>query len=236
MARIKLGAIVTDIKGKVGGHVFQKGRSSIIMRSNPAKIIKARNQIDSGVGRAAPRNKLNFDKAVKYWSQISLADRLSWSALIGVWQFKNSFGDSYNGTGYQIFIAANLNLLVLGKSMISEAPIKKVAEFMNVTLNDYSLSGSWTINILTTPLNKQNMLISSSRNQNVTKNKGSVRLTRIAQIGVLAASTANLKNKYQQTYGGAPLLDSIIFSEIWYTLEEFPMQQFKKSFISNVII
>jgi len=101
MASIKMGAIVTDIKGKLGGHVFQKGNQSRVMKTNA----KSR-RTDNAVVRSA---QVRVNNIVALWEQQTLTVQNRWDVLAKTFTFKNRFGDVNAYTGRQFFLYLNNN-------------------------------------------------------------------------------------------------------------------------------
>lgn len=103
MATIKLGAIVTDIAGSVGGSTFRRGSNFIALYN------KQRRQIKSV---ASPFSRLGqLSNLVKQWSYMSQTDRDSWNEQSARYPFPDKFGVSRPLTGRQLFTKLNGQLL-----------------------------------------------------------------------------------------------------------------------------
>lgn len=111
MATIKFGAIVTDMRGKLGGHVFQKGNQSSVLKQ-----------------WSSPRQSPSFFKDVRTanlgsvrnsWNALSTNARLQWNLLAPNYFFKNKFGDTVAYNGYQLFLYVNMNQLKGQQSLIT---------------------------------------------------------------------------------------------------------------------
>ena len=79
------------------------------------------------------------------WGTLTDAQRLGWSNLLGTWQFVNKFGDTYNGSAFQIFTACNLNRNMLGLSNLLDVPAVNAAFDPELTFSDYQI-GATTFN------------------------------------------------------------------------------------------
>jgi len=110
MASIKMGAIVTDIRGKLGGHVFQKGNQSRVLKTN----IKPR-QTSSQFNRALSKNLGEIRNA---WNLISDVDRVNWNKIAPNFTFNNAFGDVLRYNGFQLFLNLNANNLKAGQDLV----------------------------------------------------------------------------------------------------------------------
>lgn len=107
MALVKYGSIVTELKGKVGGQVYQKARNGYMLRnkgtnrSNPIIINN-------------PSQLVNFSLASKIWAKLTAAQRESWEAIAPGWLFTDKFGNQYQGSAFQVFVSAITNRLYDG--------------------------------------------------------------------------------------------------------------------------
>lgn len=112
MAIVTPSALVSNIKGKVGGSVFQGSTQGILLRNKPSKL---------GLGSPSQQNvrqinaKLNFT-----WSTFTNAERLNWQAFA---DFINGIGVTTNGkkssnTGKMHFMSINFYCLLYKKSVI----------------------------------------------------------------------------------------------------------------------
>ena len=99
MARIQYGALVTELKGKIGGTVFQSGRYGFQVRNKPTPIRTA-----SGVQARVRGIMLTVSKA---WRTLTSAERLAFDAIAPSWPALDSFGNPMLLTGYNVFCKTN---------------------------------------------------------------------------------------------------------------------------------
>ena len=110
MASIKMGAIVTDIRGKLGGHVFQKGNQSRVLKTN-FKTKKTTNFFTS-----LRTNQLALVRTD--WRNLSVLSRNEWKREASKFNFKNRFGDVITYNGFQLFIKLQFNLRRTGVTSV----------------------------------------------------------------------------------------------------------------------
>ena len=235
MARVKYGAIITGIKGKVGGTVFQGGRSGGVMKNNTTRRKIVENGGVGGDVDVKQVRRINFSSATKAWSFLTDGERNSWSALIGVWTFIDKFGDVYDGTAFQIFTAANINRLFLGTAVLNVAPVKIDAINFGLTLSDYSLSGSWDLTRATVPNETQYLVMSASVPANASKNASSLSFRLIGFTQFVTAGTDNIKVNYGNSYNYQPPLGSFVYLKVWTTIIGYPRKQFLILLKSEVV-
>jgi hypothetical protein len=118
MAQTKYGALITDFKGKVGGTVFQGGFAAKITKNKPSFVPQKNNL-------TLPK-RAQLTTLASMWRKLTPEQQNAWDSIKSLWLFKNKFGESYEGSGYQVFIAYNLNLAVINREFVQEpsAPVE----------------------------------------------------------------------------------------------------------------
>jgi hypothetical protein len=128
MAKIKFGAIVTDMSGKLGGHVFAKNKGGSYMRTKTTPI---------NPRSAAQMNIRGIFAAISSnWSALAQAGRDSFNAKVADYSKTNVFGDIKNPTGKALFQRLNQNLELTGQAQIIVADSPSEVPFANVLSAD----------------------------------------------------------------------------------------------------
>ena len=109
MATIKFGAIVTDMRGKLGGHVFQKGNKSLVMKTNRVP----RRNISSFV--IISQDKVNAVSAA--WNVLTNTVKRQWTLLSFESVKKSKFGDTTVLSGRNLFVFLGNNLANTAQSL-----------------------------------------------------------------------------------------------------------------------
>ena len=135
MAKIKLGAIVVDMRGKSNGHVFSKNRGGAYMRtkvtpSNPQSTFQMNVR---GI----------FAAISSAWSSLTAANRQSFENLVSSYARTDIFGDLRNPTGKNLFQRLNQNLELTGQAQLTTCPEPSEVPFANVieAAGDVSIPG-----------------------------------------------------------------------------------------------
>lgn len=113
MARVKYGTIVTEIRGKVGGLVFQKCGSQLSMRVNPSK------KIPSTTDAFYTRNR--FVVLAKAWAQMSPEQKLSFTTQAPTYPTIDKWGNPIVLTAYQLFIYINRTVQLVEGTVVTTA-------------------------------------------------------------------------------------------------------------------
>jgi len=109
-----MGAIVTDIRGKNGGHVFTKNKTGNVMRT-----------------KKTPANpKTSYQTAVRArltslsqgFRSLSAANIAAWNSAAKNFVKHNVFGDKHNPSGLNLYVWLNSNLINVGVSALTTPP------------------------------------------------------------------------------------------------------------------
>ena len=128
--KLKFGAIVTDGRGKIGGHVASKNRSGAYLRtkvtpSNPNTVAQAQAR---GILASLSQG----------WGQLTDSQRQGWNDAVKEWGTTDIFGDIKNPSGINLFVKLNANLISTGFSQLSDVPRKM--EVPSVIITSASLN------------------------------------------------------------------------------------------------
>lgn len=134
MAKIKFGALMTDARGKLGGHVFSKNRGGAYLRT---KVTPSNPQTED---QQANRSLLGY--LAQQWSILTEAQRATWNGAVGDWKTTNIFGDSVNPSGKSLFTSLNKNLLNVGGTLMTGAPAKVQMAIVGLTGVTVDISSS----------------------------------------------------------------------------------------------
>lgn len=117
-ARVKYGAIITELKGSVGGQTFQSCRGGFILRSKPISP-KVRTPLQSQIRTITAR-------VAQSWRGLSAAQRATWDAVAPSYPYSDKFGDPGTLSGYELFMRANFYLTAGGHSTLSAGSLPDV--------------------------------------------------------------------------------------------------------------
>lgn len=113
--KAKFGAIVTDGRGKIGGHVASKNRAGSYFRTKVTPVNR------QSAFQAAVRNRLAG--LSQSWRGLTAAQRAAWNAAVSDFAKTNIFGDIVNPTGFNLYQMLNNNLTRVGESAIQTPPV-----------------------------------------------------------------------------------------------------------------
>lgn len=117
MAKIKMGMVVTDARGKLGGQVFSKNRSGAYVRT---KVTPVNPQTSFQMASRQLLGSLSSG-----WSGLTDEQRKQWNDAVNDWQRTDVFGDLRKPTGKNLFTELNKNLLQSGTGTLMTIPPEK---------------------------------------------------------------------------------------------------------------
>lgn len=103
MANIKLGLIITDIQGSVGGSTFRRTPRGVILYN------KQGTQIKSAFAVASRKNQLGNVFAT--WQNLSPSEQTYWNNQATLYPQKNKFGSNVYLSGRQFFTKLSAQML-----------------------------------------------------------------------------------------------------------------------------
>lgn len=109
MAILRLGAIITQISGKVGGQSFVNGSQGTYLKNigNQTKQPTPAQQ--------KQRSATGF--LMQFWRTLSESEYKTWRDQVGNWSFKNRVGNIHFYTAFQIFMLLNQGRLLIGETI-----------------------------------------------------------------------------------------------------------------------
>ena len=129
MAVIKLGSIVTDIAGSIGGTTFRR------TSTGHAVYNKQGRQVKSAFAKASRKNELG--NIFSSWYNITEEEREQWAVNASKYPLKDKFGNTKYLSGRQLFTKLNAQLLPASASsdVKSFDPFVELADTQIVTFD-----------------------------------------------------------------------------------------------------
>lgn len=118
MAILRLGAIITQISGKVGGQSFVNGSQGTYLK-NIGNQTKQPTHAQSVV-----RSSTAY--LMQTWSTLDNSQKQTWIDQVGNYQFKNRIGEVHNYNAFQIFMLLNQGRLTINQSIMKVASNKEL--------------------------------------------------------------------------------------------------------------
>lgn len=207
--KIKFGAIVTDGRGKLGGHVFSKNLGGAFMRT---KVTPANPQTtDQSSARAL------FGSISAQWSGLSASARAAWNGAVENWQTTNIFGDLKKPSGKALFQRLNNQAQSAGLAGFTAVPAKLEMPDDIVTAVTIAIgAATLTPTGANADASTQVVIVATAPQSAGTKTAG----TKLRQIYANAGDTYSAADAYTAYVAkfGAPTAGDNVFVGVKYVL------------------
>lgn len=131
MAVIKLGSIVTDIAGSIGGTTFRRTSTGHAVYNKQGK------QVKSAFAKASRKNELG--NIFSSWYNLTENEREQWAINASVYPLKDKFGNTKYLTGRQLYTKLNAQLLP-AKKISDVKSFDTFVELADTQLNTFDIS------------------------------------------------------------------------------------------------
>ena len=137
--KLKFGAIVTDGRGKIGGHVASKNRAGAYLRT------KVTPSNPNTVAQAQARSILA--SISQMWQTLTESQRNGWNEAVKEWGTTDIFGDIKKPSGINLFVKLNANLISVGFPQLLDVPRKMevpsviiASAYLNITIDNIQIN------------------------------------------------------------------------------------------------
>jgi|TARA_R100001244_G_scaffold131848_2_gene105986 hypothetical protein len=206
MALIRTSSLVSDIRGAVGGVVFQGNSAGLIVRNrSTAKNVNSFYQ-------NIQRNVLS--SVQKEWVRLSTTQQSAFNSLVHLAKIKqnNIIGNLINGQ--QLFIKVNSLLLRYNVAIIQDTKLRSL-DVENVSVTCRNNAGVFTVK-LSRALDFTNELLvfkmSTVIDSSINNSSGRLKLIVFTQS---LASTFTITNEVVDVFGVIPESDAVVFVECY---------------------
>lgn len=195
MAKIKLSALVSEMRGKLNGSVFSRNKGGAYLRT---KVTPLNPQTSAQV---AARNRLSA--FAQGWRNLTQAQRDAWNAAVANFKSTDVFGDLKEKTGLQLYIQLNVNIDLVGAAAITEPPVPIGADALTSLTAAFAETGqTGTVAFAPTPVPANHSLVIEATPQISAGISNANSLFRVIQIEAAAAATpANIAAAYIAKFG-----------------------------------
>jgi hypothetical protein len=205
--KMKFGAIVTDGRGKIGGHVASKNRSGAYLRTKVTPVNPQ--QPDQMAVRA------RFANLSSAWRGLTETQRAAWNAAVSDYAKTDIFGDLKNPTGAQLYQRLNNNLVNIGQAAIS-VPLSPKAIPTMESIELAAAAGAGTMTLTYSPAIPATVAFLVRATPAVSAGVSFVKseYRQIAVIVTADASPYNLAVEYEAKFGDIGPATSKVFVQV----------------------
>lgn len=204
--KIKFGSIVSDGRGKIGGHVMSKNRAGSYLRTKVTPVNPR------SASQITVRNRLGTLAIA--WRGLTAAQRIQWNSAVAGFMSTDIFGDLRKPTGFNLYQRLNNNLAQCAVAAISVPPLPVAVPSWTTFTPTQAAGGATSIAYAVTPVPAgQNVIVRATAP--LSPGKTFVR-SELRIIGVLAAAAATpyvATAAYAAKFGGPGLAGQKVFFE-----------------------
>lgn len=195
MAKIKLSALVSEMRGKLNGSVFSKNRGGAYLRTKVTPVNPS--TIAQGTVRAA------LTSFAQGWRGLTEAQRDAWNSAVGSWATTDIFGDIKNPSGINLYNKLNLNLFNAGQSSIDTPPLPaSVGFFDSATLTAAAGTPAMSLAFTATGLAAgQTVIVEATPMISAGINNAKSKFRKISTFAGGSASPQNILAAYTAKFG-----------------------------------
>jgi hypothetical protein len=125
MALVQFGSVVTNIKGKVGGHYFKGSLGGAALQSTGLTGRTGHNQYPSssrGITQSGQKVSAVLLIVVRSWKSVSAVNRAAWQAAAPNFPTVNKFGVPVKPSGYHCYVHINFSRVSNNLSILATPP------------------------------------------------------------------------------------------------------------------
>lgn len=193
--KIKFGSLVTDGRGKIGGHVASKNRGGAYLRT---KVTPSNPQT---VAQSLVRGILTF--FAQAWRSLTEAQRTAWNEAVDSFTSTDIFGDIKKPSGENLYVKLNANLAEAQLPSINTPPLPAEVIPPGPSSGAAAQTGqSFDVNFQTSPVPANTRFIVKATEQmspGINYMKGRYRTVQILQTG--NASPFDISAAYIAKFG-----------------------------------
>jgi hypothetical protein len=225
MARVEYGAIITSLKGNIAGQTFQNGHVS--------KVLRNKGYRKGSSTKARQAQVSNLIVASAGWRLMSVAEIEVWNGTADDWPFKDKFGNTYYGTGYQKFVAYTIALKLLGFPSVNapEAPLN--ADDPGGFTITCDGSSSLLVDAVNVAGQDQFLQVFASAPMSRGRNGNNRRYRALPIVNMNGGDSWDYWNDYIAIYG-IPAIGQIIYFKLQVRTQQFPIIQFPSTAVCFV--
>jgi hypothetical protein len=141
MAIIKYGALVSEIKGKIGSTVFQRCGKMFAIRSQTSK--------NYGKYPSNYISRINFSAIAVAWQALTPANKASFTTYASTYPTYDKFGNPCVLSGYNLFVYLNRVWQLLGLSLLTACNAYAIVGLPSINWGYLNLHyNTWAVNVV----------------------------------------------------------------------------------------
>jgi hypothetical protein len=216
MAVIQFGAIVTNAKGKVGGHYLSNSLGGPVILSNPKHNKGAGAKGSASLsGSAYNRSQVSTILliVVKSWKNVSAANKLAWASAAPNFPTVNKLGQPVKPSAYHCYVHINYGYYLVHDSLLSAPPAVTVGVLPPAFTITGLSSSAQTINISPAIPTGYQCYLRATRSMSPGAKPTSSDFTTIDYFSSSTTGSQTVTTQYTARFG-APITGNMVWFEM----------------------
>lgn len=192
--KIKFGAIVTDGRNKIGGHVASKNKAGNYLKtkSSPANPNTAY--------QSAVRS--NFGSLAQSWRGLTQAQRDSWISGAPSFPYTDIFGDTKQLSGFGLYMQLNSNLNSVNAALLTNCPSPSAVSNLSTFSAAFVKGGDFECTFLPSPVPAgHTLVISSTQSIQSGRSYSKSDIRQVQTFAAAQASPAEIRDEWLTRFG-----------------------------------
>jgi len=204
--KARMGMMMVDVSGKLGGQVATKGRNGLNIRT---KVKPINRRTTTQVNQ---RSRLSTLSAA--WRALTDSQRSQWSSVAAQFTRHNNFGQKYHPTGKNFYVQINDNLLVAGSATVSTPPLTTPATAQTAMTATSIAANSVGITFAASPVPAgMKLVVAATRGLSAGVSFVGKQFRQISTIAAAATTPQDLTAAYTTVFG-APVTGTRVFIQV----------------------
>jgi hypothetical protein len=216
MAVIQFGAIVTNAKGKIGGHYLSNSLGGATILSNPKVNKGAYAKGSAGVsGSTYNRSQVSSTLllVVKSWKNVSAANKLAWQAAAPNFPTVNKLGQPVKPSAYHCYVHINYMYYLNHGTLLSSPPAVQVGVLPPVFTITTLSSAAQVINISPAIPSGYNGYIKATRSLSPGVKPTASDFTTVDYASAATTGSLTITTQYNARFG-APVTGNMVWFQM----------------------
>lgn len=206
--QVKLGPLVSEAAGSIGGTTFQRSPIATQVRSKPLPT-RRRTYYTA-------RERGNMQALTRLWGTLTQSTRDQWQLDADALTWTNKFGDVIRGKGYWLFIRCNQYLQMLGTANSTTNPGTPTLDAIASPAGVFTPALRWNISwsAPSTPTAGQVWAVFASRPMSPGRSQQFGTLRYVGNIRAGETSPKDMASSYTARFGSFPPANRVVFTRL----------------------
>jgi hypothetical protein len=217
MALVQFSSVVSNVKGKIGGHYFKGSLGGATLQSigyTGAKVKELSQITNSRITQSGQTINACLLQVVRQWKNVSAVNRAAWLSAAPNFPTVNKFGVPTKPSGYHCFVHINYARVSSNQSILNTPPAVVVGVLPPVITISTLSSASIQVALGGTVPTGYLMAILATRSMSAGIKPSATLFRQVYWVSAGGSGTQNITTSYESSYG-APVTGNTVWVAAW---------------------